>query len=175
MNSEKWKEKVYKTAYAAVWRQNFGHKCNLEVKAESLINEVVKEFLVVYPFSRRYETRKFNRDNNTKNGTFIDFISHDETLRSIFYNRLIDKIGGEYNNDGTSLSNVVEPLARKRHDKSKGYNATLRLVYKRMPVSWKNRITRSSGETKQNLILRDPKLQKMFRNTVNAMLEEINA
>lgn len=177
MTAEEWKDKVYAVAYAAEVRRNFGHKCDLNRKTRATINEAIKLFLKVYPHSRRYETRRYNREN-PDGGTFLDAIKNDPMRRDIFYCMLVDMIGEEAPISKWSesiLSEIVRPLAEIRKDKSKGYNATLRLIYGRMPVCWKNRMTRTGKSKKSEIILNDKKLQKLFRVTVEKMLEEINA
>ena len=178
MTGDEWKKQVYEVVYAAEARRNFGHKTNIVRKADATINKAINEFLKIYPHSRRYETRRYNRENNTKNGTFLDVIKDDPMRRSIFYCMLVDLLGEEApikEWSGNVLVDIIRPLAEIRHDKSKGYNATLRLVYGKMPVCWKNRMTRTGLTKKSEIILGDKKLQKLFRATVEKMLEEINA
>lgn len=177
MSGEEWKKRVYDTAYAYCFRLNFGHKCDLRRKTLETINEATKKFLRVYPHSRRYETRRYNRENNTKDGTFLDTIKDDTKRREIYYAMLCDFLGEEAPLKGTGniLVDVVRPLAEIRRDKSKGYNATLRLVYGKMPVCWKNRMTRTGKNKKSEIILADKHLMKLFRETIQKMLDSENA
>ncbi|MCM1222501.1 MAG: Rha family transcriptional regulator [Lachnospiraceae bacterium] len=71
---------------------------------------------------------------------------------------------------------VVEPLAERYNDKSMYYVATLRKVYKRMKSvqSWKILKTRRNCNTIKEVIERDPKLIKLYNNTIAEMITEFD-
>ena len=175
MTPEEFKEKVYELSYAAVYRENFGHKCDLDRKAHEKINEGIHKFLRVYPHSRRYETRRYNRENGTKDGTFLDAIKGDKMRRSVFLAMFADYVGSDAPLSLSPLSEVVRPLAEQRGDKSLGFNGTIRLVFGQIPINWNLKKKRTGCSNKKDIIMSDPKLQKLFRATVEKMLDEINA
>ena len=174
MSPEEFKKKVNAVAYAAVYRENFGHKCDLDRKAQEKINEGIKKFIRVYPHSRKYETRRYNRENHTKDGTFLDAIKDDKMRRSVFLAMFSDYCGSDAPLQLSPLGEVVRPLAEARGDESLGFNGTIRLVFGQIPINWNLKKRRTGCESKSDIIMSDPKLQKLFRATVEKMLDEIN-
>lgn len=78
------------------------------------------------------------------------------------------------------IRTTIEPLAKALNDNSKGYNCTFRKVYADMNVSWKNRLSRYQHQhnnknkpSKLRLIADNPKLLKLFVDTVNRLMEPI--
>ena len=78
------------------------------------------------------------------------------------------------------IRTTIEPLAKALNDNSKGYNCTFRKVYAAMNVSWKNRLSRYQHQhnnknkpSKLRLIADNPKLLKLFVDTVNELKASI--
>ena len=68
---------------------------------------------------------------------------------------------------------IIRPFAESRNDSSKGYNATFRIVYKKMPVDWgirEARYKKKHNLTKRpqriDMIANEPALRKIFEKTV---------
>lgn len=79
------------------------------------------------------------------------------------------------------IRETIEPLAKLLHDNSKGYNCTFRKVYTAMNVSWSHRLSRYQHQhnnknkpSKLRLISDNPKLLKLFVNTVNGLIAAID-
>lgn len=73
---------------------------------------------------------------------------------------------------------TIEPLAKSLNDHSKGYTCTFRKVYSAMNVSWTHRLSRYRNQhnnknkpSKSRLIANDPKLFKLFVDTVNGLIQ----
>lgn len=79
------------------------------------------------------------------------------------------------------IRETIEPLAKLLHDNSKGYNCTFRKVYTAMNVSWSHRLSRYQHQhnnknkpSKLRLISDNPKLLKLFVDTVNGLIAAID-
>ncbi|MGN0382767.1 MAG: hypothetical protein ACI4DS_00745, partial [Eubacterium sp.] len=78
------------------------------------------------------------------------------------------------------IRTTIDPLAKALNDNSKGYNCTFRKVYAAMNISWKNRLSRYQHQhnnknkpSKLRLIADNPKLLKLFVDTVSELMESI--
>ena len=78
------------------------------------------------------------------------------------------------------VRSIIKPLAIALNDNTNGYNSTFRNVYNAMGVSWATRLTRYKNKhhnknkpSKMKLIATDPKLFKLYVQTVNAMLAKV--
>lgn len=78
------------------------------------------------------------------------------------------------------VRSIIKPLAIALNDNTNGYNSTFRNVYDAMGVSWATRLTRYKNKhhnknkpSKMKLIATDPKLFKLYVQTVNAMLAKV--
>jgi len=77
------------------------------------------------------------------------------------------------------IRDLIKPLAELYQDHSNGYNCTFRKVYRTMGCDWKVRRSRYRNQkgnrnnpSNITLIQSNPKLLKLFVDTVNQMIEE---
>ena len=79
------------------------------------------------------------------------------------------------------IRETIEPLAKLLHDHSNGYNCTFRKVYTAMNISWSHRLSRYQHQhnnknkpSKLRLIADNPKLLKLFVDTVNGLIATVD-
>lgn len=147
--------------------------------------------IVIEQLRKEYRD-KYGRDSLPE---ALEAISEDKTSRDLFetilrglfpkgyWNHEDDTADDNYNECKTQeeiVRDLIKPLAEKYNDLSKGYNKTLRVVYKRMDCSWSNLQTRYKNNNnlktipqKMTIVINNQSVFRKFKKCVNELLDEV--
>lgn len=181
---EEWKAKQF-VAMKSLIKERPEYK-----KVNVVLRKVYAKMRNVYGIVFEQEHKDYcERHNTSGHISTIEVVSDKEMLRSLFSSILADMfhpntITPEHRQAMTNtvidpVRETIKPLIEKRHDISKGGNNTFRKVYSAMDVSWNIRKSRyrnahnlKNYPSKMTVVKSNPKLLKMFCDTVNQMLAE---
>ena len=145
-----------------------------------VIDQLRKEYKSKYGVDRASDVLEIISESNTEKDLF------ESVLRSLF------PAGYWHHEDGVACADystekarevvvreLIEPLAKKYNDSSKGYNKTFREVYKNMDCAWGNLQTRykrvnrlKANPQKFTIVVNNPTVFKKFKRTVGELLDE---
>jgi hypothetical protein len=181
---EEWKSKQFNTIKELLKERPEYKKVNV------VLRKVYAKMRNVYGIVFEQEYKDYcERHNTSGHIASIEVVSDSKQLKSLFSCILADMfksdtITPEHRQAMTNtvidpVRETIKPLIEKRHDISKGGNNTFRKVYSAMDVSWNMRKSRyrnahklKNYPSKMTVVKSNPKLLKMFCDTVNQMLEE---
>lgn len=181
---EKWKSKQFATMKSLIKERPEYKRVNV------VLRKVYAKMRNVYGIVFEQEYKDYcERHNTSGHISTIEVVSDKEMLRSLFSSILADMfhtitITSEHrqtmaNTVVDPVRETIKPLIEKYHDISKGGNNTFRKVYSAMDVSWNMRRSRYRNShnlknypSKMTVVKSNPKLLKMFCDTVNQMLAE---
>ena len=181
---EEWKAKQFATMKSLIKEYPEYKKINI------VLRKIYAKMRNVYGIVLEQEYKDYcERHNTSGHISTIEVVSDKEMLRSLFSSILADMfhtntITSEHrqtmaNTVVDPVRETIKPLIEKYHDISKGGNNTFRKVYSAMDVSWNMRRSRYRNShnlknypSKMTVVKSNPKLLKMFCDTVNQMLAE---
>lgn len=151
-----------------------------------VIEQMRKDFSYKYDIGRRVGILEAISDDDTVRDIFFNIIS--EMMPSTYWsNDIDDVIKFEGNNISTDVATnspediirrMVEPLAEKMDDNSKGFNKTYRIIYNNMDCHWGNLQTRYMNShntqnvpSKLTIVANNPAVFRKFKQSVKELLD----
>lgn len=170
------------------WKEGFSEKIhaiydrNLKyIETKEVFKEIYEYMTNSYGIVWEQDFKEWRRTNDGVPRT-LDIIFNNAQYKSIFDAVLQDKYSEAIESNPVSIKEIIEPLANKSQDKSKGYCSTLKKIYTYMSetynIDWdkhKRKYFKEKGslpKAKSDLLYFNHGLIEKFRMSVNYFTEK---
>lgn len=178
-----------------IWKQKIYGMIDRVLDKDTRFSDANDVMKYIYDYMRKnygivweQEIRDYMEQSGcVKKPSTIDVVYNNEIYRSIFESVLTDIDGDNIKKEKKSsitTDDIIQPLIERYNDKSNAGMHTYMVVYKHMDknnkICWKNRMVRYRNKygakniTKKNVINANTALLKMFKKSVEELLQEEN-